>query len=71
MKIATLRRGFGEWPPQSFAKFPKETAQAFFANADGLRAKDLVKKAEDMFHVKEELNQKYYTSGGEFLPLSV
>ena len=36
-----------------------------------LNAKDLIKKAEDMFHIKEELNQKYYMNGREFLPLAV
>ena len=72
MKITTLRRGFGEWPPHGgFGKLPKETQQAFFANSDGLNAKDLIKKAEDVFHIKEELGQKSYMNGGEFLPLAV
>ena len=30
-----------------------------------------MKKADESFHVKDVLNQKFYTHGGDFLPLSV
>ena len=71
VKITSLRRGFGQWPPPNWSDIPVATQLEFFQCSDGLSTKDLTKKADESFHVKDVLNQKFYTHGGDFLPLSV
>ena len=71
VKLSQLRKGFGTWPPSGFNKISKEEQQAFFRETHGMAGKDSVKRAEDMFNIKEELQAQYYMNGGEFLPPSV
>ena len=69
VKLSTLRKSFGTWPPSGFNKISKEEQQAFFCDNHGLSGAAIATKADHMFNIKEEQQAQYYQNGGEFLPL--
>ena len=69
--ISQLRRGFGTWPSPGFSKISKEDQQAFCHDAQEMGGQDLVKRAEAMFNISEDMEGQYYMNGGTFLPLDV
>ena len=70
VKIVQLYRGYGSWPPASFASLTTEDQQSFFQKIKTMDGKAALKEAEDTLGT-HEVHEEYYQDGGEYLPLGV
>ena len=49
----------------------KEDQQAFFRDCKDMGSEELLKKAEERMHIKEDAEAQFYNNGGKIIPLKV
>ena len=71
VKLTQLRSSFGSWPVPGFTKKSTAEQQAFFREAKDMNGQELAKEAGELYCISEDVEIKFDSNGGKFLPLNV